>query len=205
MRPTHTILVLISASLLLGGCLPGLGPTEPTKFYMLNSLYTLDPNAQPVARLGDRTVAVGPIDMAEYTDRPQIITRSVENEVQMGDFHKWAEPLKNNFFRVLADNLSILLDTDRIVTFPWKRSTFVDYQVAVDVTRFDGNPGNSAMLRARWMIFGDDGRKLLLSKHLTLTEPINGSAIADLVSAQSRILVQFSRQIAESIRTLADQ
>jgi uncharacterized protein len=106
---------------------------------------------------------------------------------------------------VLADNLSILLDTDRVVTFPWRRSTFVDYQVAVDVTRFDGNLGNSAMLRARWMIFGDDGRKLLSSKHLTITEPIKGSDIEALVSAQSRILEQFSRQIAESIRTLADQ
>jgi uncharacterized lipoprotein YmbA len=205
MRPSNTIIALMSVSLLLGGCLPGLGPTEPTKFYLLNSLYTLDPNAQPVARMGDRTIGVGPINMAEYIDRPQIITRSVANEVQLGEFHKWAEPLQNSFFRVLADNLAILLDTDRIVTFPWNRSTFVDYQVAVDVGRFDGNLGNSAMLRARWMIFGDDGRKLLSSKHVTITEPINGSNIEDLVSAQSRILVELSRQIAESIRTLANQ
>ncbi len=205
MRPSHAIIVFMSASLLLGGCLPGLGPTEPTKLYLLNSLYALEPNAQPVARLGDRTIAVGPVDLPQYTDRPQIITGSVQNEVQIGEFHRWAEPLKNNVFRVLADNLSVLLDTDRIVAFPWKQSTFVDYQIAVDVARFEGNLGNSAVLRARWMIFGDDGRKLLSSKHLTITEPINGSDISDLVSAQSRILAQFSRQIAESIRTLADQ
>jgi uncharacterized lipoprotein YmbA len=205
MRPSHSLIALMSVSLFLGGCLPGVGPTEPTKYYLLNSLYTLTPDAQPVARLSDRTIAVGPIDLAEYTDRPQIVTRSTQNEVQVGQFHSWAEPLQNGFFRVLADNLSILLDTDRIVTFPWRRSTFVDYQVAVDVNRFDGNPGKSATLRARWMIFGDDGRKLLSSKHVTITEPVNGSAVEDLVSAQSRILEQFSRQIAESIRTLASQ
>ena len=204
MRPIRTIIFLISANLVLSGCLPGRGPTEPTKFYMLNSLYALDSNAQPVARLGDRTIAVGPVDLPEYTNRPQIITRSVQNEVQIGDFDKWAEPLKNNVFRVLADNLAILLDTDRIVAFPWKRSTFVDYQVAVDVARFDGSLGERVVLRTRWMIFGDDGRNLLSSKHLAVTEPISGNTIADLVSAQSRVLAELSRRIAENIRDLSN-
>jgi uncharacterized lipoprotein YmbA len=38
-----------------------------------------------------------------------------------------------------------------------------------------------------------------------VTEPINGSKIADLVSAQSRILAELSRQIAENIRSLSSR
>ncbi len=205
MRQIHAIIVLMCVSLLLAGCLPAKGPSEPTKLYVLNSLHTLDPNAQPIARIGERIIAVGPIEMPEYTNRPQIITRSVKNEVQIGEFEKWAEPVKTLFFRVLADNLSILLDTDRVVAFPWKRATFVDYQVTVDVTRFDGNLGEDSVLRARWMIFGDDGRELLLSRHSTITEPSNGGDINALVSAKSRALAQFSREIAESIRGLSNR
>jgi uncharacterized lipoprotein YmbA len=181
------------------GCLGAKGPSQQTKFYVLNSLYSLEKIETPVAKTPNITIGVGPVDLPKYINRPHIVTRAIQNEIQIEEFERWAEPIDSNFFRVLADNLSILLQTDNIVSFPAKRSTKVDYQVAVTVTRFDGVVGKNALLRARWSIYGENGEKKLISKHSVYKQPVNGEELKDLVSAQSLALAHFSYDIAQAI------
>jgi uncharacterized lipoprotein YmbA len=181
------------------GCLGAKGPTQSTKFYVLNSLYSLEKKEALVAKMPNITIGVGPVELPKYINRPHIVTRAIQNEIQIEEFERWAEPIDSNFFRVLADNLSILLQTDNIVSFPAKRSTNVDYQVAVTVTRFDGVVGENALLRARWSIYGENGEKKLTSKHSVYKQPVNGEELKDLVSAQSLALAHFSNDIAQAI------
>lgn len=195
----YKILLLCIFLLFLTGCLGAKGPVQPTKFYVLNSLYSLENTEQTVAKMPDITIGVGPVELPKYINRPHIVTRAVENEIQIEEFERWAEPIDSNFFRVLADNLSILLQTDNIVSFPAKRSTKVDYQVAVTVTRFDGVVGKNVLLRARWSIFSENGEKKLISKHSVYKKPVNGEKLTDLVSAQSLALANFSYDVAQAI------
>jgi uncharacterized lipoprotein YmbA len=181
------------------GCLGAKGPTQSTKFYVLNSLYSLEKKEALVAKMPNITIGVGPVELPKYINRPHIVTRAIQNEIQIEEFERWAEPIDSNFFRVLADNLSILLQTDNIVSFPAKRSTKVDYQVAVTVTRFDGVVGENALLRARWSIYGENGEKKLISKHSVYKQPVIGEELKDLVSAQSLALAHFSNDIAQAI------
>jgi len=148
------------------------------------------------------TIGVGPVDLPKYINRPHIVTRAIQNEIQIEEFERWAEPIESNFFWVLADILSILLQTDNIVSFPAKRSAKVDYQVAVTVTRFDGVVGESALLRERWSIYGRNGEKKLISKHSVYKKPVSGEELKDLVSAQSLALAHFSYDIAQAIAGL---
>ncbi len=195
----YKITFLAIALLILTGCLGAKGPSQQTKFYVLNSLYSLEKIETPVAKTPNITIGVGPVDLPKYINRPHIVTRAIQNEIQIEEFERWAEPIDSNFFRVLADNLSILLQTDNIVSFPAKRSTKVDYQVAVTVTRFDGVVGKNALLRARWSIYGENGEKKLISKHSVYKQPVNGEELKDLVSAQSLALAHFSYDIAQAI------
>jgi uncharacterized lipoprotein YmbA len=195
----YKITFLAIALLILTGCLGAKGPSQQTKFYVLNSLYGLEKKETPVAKMPNITIGVGPVDLPKYINRPHIVTRAIQNEIQIEEFERWAEPIDSNFFRVLADNLSILLQTDNIVSFPAKRSTKVDYQVAVTVTRFDGVVGENALLRARWSIYGENGEKKLISKHSVYKQPVNGEELKDLVSAQSLALAHFSYDIAQAI------
>jgi uncharacterized lipoprotein YmbA len=195
----YKITFLAIALLILTGCLGAKGPSQQTKFYVLNSLYSLEKKETPVAKMPNITIGVGPVDLPKYINRPHIVTRAIQNEIQIEEFERWAEPIDSNFFRVLADNLSILLQTDNIVSFPAKRSTKVDYQVAVTVTRFDGVVGENALLRARWSIYGENGEKKLISKHSVYKQPVNGEELKDLVSAQSLALAHFSYDIAQAI------
>lgn len=185
------------------GCLGAKGPSQPTKFYVLNSLYSIEKMEKTVANMPDITIGVGPVELPKYINRPHIVTRAVQNEIQIEEFERWAEPIDSNFFRVLADNLSILLQTDNIVSFPAKRSTKVDYQVAVTVTRFDGVVGEKTLLRARWSIYSQNGEKKLISKHSEYNRPVNGEELKDLVSAQSFALAHFSQDIAQAIADIS--
>jgi uncharacterized lipoprotein YmbA len=80
----------------------------------------------------------------------------------------------------------------------------VTYQVAMDITQFDGMPGGDVILRTRWGIFGDSAKKILANKQTVLNEPTRGNTITDMVSAQSRLLEKLSREVAEEIKKLEE-
>ncbi|UCF93534.1 MAG: membrane integrity-associated transporter subunit PqiC [Desulfobacterales bacterium] len=199
--------LIMGASLLVGGgCLNlGQGSSPPTRFFVLNSLYSFEKHLTPIANLPDITIGVGPIALPQYLDRPQIVTRDSQNEIQMAEFAQWAGPLKENFASVLAENLSILLATQRIESFPWNRALPIDYQIAVEVTRFEGVPGKNALLRARWTILDQDGKTVLIKRQSILNEPTGDDQIAALVEAESRTVANLSREIAAAIKNLAKE
>ena len=185
--------VLISAcGLLASGC-----SSPPTRFYVLSTL----PEATPASAAAGRDVAVGvgPLELPDYLDRPQIVTRSGQNELSLAEFDNWAEPLKDNTTQVLAENLAVLLPSKKIATYPWRRSTAIDFQVAVKVTRFDHTLGGETVLSARWSILGGDGGKELLSRESRYTERPSGDSYSATVAAMNRALAQFSRDVASAI------
>ena len=148
------------------------------------------------------SIGVGPVRVADYLDRSEIVIRVASNEIQITESDQWAEPLRQNISRVLADNLSNLLCTRVVVLFPWNASAAIDYQVEVDVTRFDGRLGGNSTLEARWMAFRSGRpKKLVASRKVVFTEPADGRDYRALVASESRALEALSRDIAEALQT----
>jgi len=210
MRPSKfrlTIAFVLAFALALSGCLGG-GPsqTPATRFFVLNSLYNTENQAQPapITVLKDASVGIGPIRLSQALDRPQIILRTSHNEIKVADLERWAAPLNENITNVLVDNLSILLSTGEILKFPWKATIPIDYQIVMDITRFDGMPAGNVDLRARWGVLGDNGRKVLAKGKSVLTEPVEGDTIAEMVSAQSRLVAKLSQDVALEIKKLEE-
>jgi uncharacterized lipoprotein YmbA len=136
-----------------------------------------------------------------YLDRPQIVTRKGTNELHVAELDRWAEPLKENFSRVLVENLSALLQTEHMLLFPWKGSAPPVYSVAVDVTRFEREPGGSVVFRARWTLTREKERKVLARKTSTFTKPVGkDGSYGELVAAKSEALADLSAEIASAIR-----
>jgi hypothetical protein len=134
-----------------------------------------------------------------YLDRSDIVTRGSQNEVEIADFAQWAGPLPENFSRVLAENLSVLLATDKIAIFPFSRTNIIDYNVAIYVTRFDGSPGDKAHLRARWSILDRKRRESLYEKHSVVTHPTENETTEALIAAKSKTVSDLSREIANAM------
>jgi hypothetical protein len=192
------IFTLCVSSFMLSGCTR----SKPAKFYLLHPLQEAAAEKQSARSL---SIGVGPVQMPEYLDRPQIVTRVSPGEVRLADFERWAEPLKGNFSRVLGENLSQLLATDRIAIFPWTGAPQIDYRILVEVIKFDGAPGTAVQLSARWSVIDEEAKKTLTEKKSEITIPAEGQDFGGLVAAQSKAVAALSREIAGAITTAAQR
>ena len=198
-----TILLLAVSMLIIIGCLGlGGGTRTPTKFYVLHSMQSSEDEVRPIAKLPDTSIGVGPVRLPQYLDRPQIVRRSGQNQLELAEFAQWAEPIRVNFSRVLAENLGILLDTKKISLFPWLKTTKIDYQIILEITRFDGGQGNNALLRASWSIFGKDSKERLVHNYSSYSEPVEANDTEALVAAQGQTVKHLSRDIAQALQAL---
>jgi uncharacterized lipoprotein YmbA len=183
---------------LLFGC----ATTAPSKFYTLHAL-TNEVAGERAVNVQDAVgVGIGPLSLPALLDRPQIVTRTSSHELRFAEFDRWAEPLDQNLYRVLTENMSILLNTDHVYTYPWKSSAKIDYQVAIDVIRFDVTSDGEASLVARWTVYGGEGREVLLKKKSHFKESASAKDYHSLVSALNKTLEDFSHEVAESIKSL---
>jgi uncharacterized lipoprotein YmbA len=178
---------------------PGCAETQPANFYTLSSLQGGDGAAGSGGR--GPAIGVGPITLPKYVDRPQIVTRSSPNRLELAEFHKWAEPLRDIFSRIVANNLATLMTTDQVITLPRRRSVPIDYQVEIDVTQFDTSVTGNTVLAARWTLFGKDGKKPLLMQESKISSAAaNPKDYESVVAAMSRAVEALSREIAQAIR-----
>lgn len=180
----------------------GCGTSQPSHFYLLRAMSPASASGLSEMKPTSLSLGLGPVTLPKYLDRPQIVTKSGAHEVELAEFHKWAEPLSENVSHVLAENLSAILSTDRIEQYPWRRTTTMDYQIVVDVLRFDGTRGGEAALAARWSLLGDDGKTVFIRKTTRMTHNPTSQDYEGLVEAMSQNLEVLSREMAEAIKAL---
>ena len=186
-------LSLIAVALLtMAGC----GSTRPSNFYQLD-----EPAATRLSGL-ERGIAVGvgPVNVATYLDRPQIVIRGVGHQLELSEFNRWVEPLTDSISRVIIVNLSNMLETTRVYKIPRRNKTILlEFRVEIDIARFDGELGGDALLVARWTLYGPQG-KALLTKVSIIRDSSGGEGFDKLIAAQNRALQKLSREIVASIR-----
>src|SRR5215831_15662599 len=124
----------------------------PRRLYVLTPLTPMEPISRGPGT-HDVALGVGPVELPQYVNRPEIVTGRDSPVLQSAAVAEWAEPLRDGFTRVLAENLSLLLATDRVVMFPWQ-SGIPEYQVVVNVLQFLGQPGGDVTLVAFWSLLG---------------------------------------------------
>lgn len=188
------LLAAAAALLAVSGC--G-APTPPPTFYQLE-----EPASAQVGGAGHgAAIGIGPLNVAAYLDRPQIVTRATTHKLKLSEANVWAEPLKESILRVIAVNLSNMLDTNRVFRVPRRdRSIALAFRVAADIARFDGTLGGDVHLTARWTLY--DGKdKALVTRVTIVTEPAAGQGYDTLIAAQNDALQALSREIAEAVKS----
>lgn len=196
--PHGTVLLIGIVLLFLGGC----AGTEPSRFYTLSAMQDADAGQKAVTEEKDISIGIGPVTIPDSLKRPQIVTITSQNELTLAEFDRWAGSLEENISMVLAEHLSVLLNTDSVFMFPWKRLISIDYQVVVEIIRLDGTLGGEAVLVARWTLFEEDGKKILLKRRSHYREQTAGQDYGALVAAMSRTFAGLSREIAGEIAAL---
>ena len=186
------VIFLVLCAMTLAGCLSP--RRDDSKFFVLSPV-----GADP-ASIGSRQILVGlgPIKMPAYLDRQEVVTRVAPNRLELSGENRWAEPLDSDFTRVLAQNLASDLGTQRITFYPWYNTTLVDYQVKINVYRFESDKDGKVDLTAHWQVLSGTG-KLLIVRDSSYTETAKPGDAADSAAAMSRALGRLSRDIASAI------
>jgi uncharacterized lipoprotein YmbA len=180
-------------ALALAGCL---GASRPVDFY------NLTPLPRPIKRLEaapGTIIAVPPVMIPQYIDRPQIVTRTDENQIALSEFNRWGGTLKDELTYVLVENLNILLAERRANVMIDILAFDPTYLVTVTVNRFDGQLGDTVWLSAAWTIRDQKAKKMLAVKTSAIQEKAAAEGYDALIAAESQAVAALSREIAAEL------
>ena len=193
--PLAWALILVATTVWLAGC----ARSPAARFYTLNPLGRQEAKA-PFGRTPDPvSVTIAPVEIPDYLDRPQIVTREGRNGLKLAEFDRWGGSLGDNIAAVLAENLTILLGSDRVFAHHRVRGEKTDYGVVLRILRLDCVPGDQVLLKAQWTVSAGPEGKGGATHVSTVTERLSDSRYDTLVAAVSSTLGQVSREIAREI------
>lgn len=206
---------LMFSSLFVALCL--LGCSSPkTSYYRMSS----NPiSAAPAANTKLR-IMVGPVNIPASMDRPQLVTQSGANEVQVHEYHRWAGTLKGDIGQVVTSKLAQDLGTSDVWSFSQSTQAQFDYQILVDVQNLDSSDKGNVVLDVLWTIkpspqvtaieqtkktsknvsshyANSQCKNGPLTKRSVVSETISGSGFDALVAAQSRAFSKVGDDIAK--------
>ena len=196
-RRTSSVLLMMTA-LLLAGCVGGRSPSA--RFFQLQPAESLTPTAKTPLNAG-YAVILRPVSLDPYLNRPQMVNRISPYEIKYREFERWAEPLDGNITRVLAENLRRLLQTDRVAIFPHAASDLTNITVNVDISRFEGTPGDQAILHAAWVVRIEPNGKAASQYH-DFRALVAHPRIEETAAAQADLLTDLSHAIAADILSI---
>jgi uncharacterized protein len=159
------------------------------------SFYMLTPDG-PAPNKGGDAIGVGPVTVAEYADRPNLILAESGHRLGISDDHRWAGDVSSAVARVTATNLGRRWGTGQVKTYPWRGEDGLRKQVTLDIRQFHGDVDGHAVLEAGWRVYSLPDRRLLASQTFTGFEPLEEDGYDALVAAQSRLLARMADEIA---------
>lgn len=182
-------IVLLASFILLSAC----GTTPPTNFYTLSA--EIPQVTPPTSATNKVVVGIGPVEVADYLDRNQIVTRSGQTRLNLTEVDHWAGPMENNIANILAINLSRLLPDTRPIARPWPDAD-TEYRVLLKISRFDSDPAGRVQLNASWAIQLEHTHDIAVIREANISQPPAGKDYDGITQSMSLALATLSEEIA---------
>lgn len=161
--------------------------------------YLLTPDG-PAPSGGGPGIGVGPVALAGYIDRPNLVVARSPHQLDVAADHRWAGDLSSAIARVTAANLGRRLGTGNLLVWPWRGDQDIAHQVVLDIRQFHGTADGEAIIEAGWRAHELPSRKVAASRTFTAREPLRADGHAALVAAQSKLLARLADDIASVLR-----
>jgi len=177
--------------------------TPAVRYYTLNPFSEMQPDISQTVSETTLAIGVGPVEFPRFLDRPQIVTRKSQQRIAVSEFHRWAGSFSEDFLRVLAKNISMLLPADRVVAYPWTDHFSPTYRIQLTVEQFDGRFGGDVVLNVTWSVWNQKDANKPVIRHTSVKEPLSTEDYDALVAAQSRAIATLSRAIVDEIERVS--
>ena len=166
-----------------------------SQFYVMNS------NNLSSLSTKKMNIAVARVDVPDMLNKSQMVIYDDNSiEVQILEFHRWAEVFPNMIQSTVTNDLMAYLPNSFV------RDTYFDndtaqYNISIEINRIEAHKGGDVRLSAWWNIRNNQGKIIKQVQH-TYISHTKGNSMSDLVDAQTDAVHQMSRDIAENLLSL---
>jgi uncharacterized lipoprotein YmbA len=173
-----------------------------SKFY---HLYPTIPVKEGSFRVSKRVIGVAEVKLADYIDKPQIVTQKDNSRVDIHEKENWAGDFAKNIQEVITQNLNrLLFKKYTFIALPAEEVSDDKYRIFVSIDRFDSKD-TEVTLDGRWSIKKIPEDSILIMKKFHYT--INGENLKDKdeklkenIALRSILLEKLSKDIAKFIK-----
>lgn len=184
---------------LLCSFLIGCTHSPQKKYYYLNTMSEEQNTPKPSSDNITTVIGIGPVDIADYLHRSQIIYTQTNNLLSVADNDYWAEPLDKGIARVIALNL-IQRNANRSFTyFPWRSGDKPHYSLRIQINSLT-RANNEASIIATWELMDNNTKANLQRRNFIRTTPVESGA-KNLAQAYSKLLAELADEMDEALRT----
>jgi len=187
------IIEIISVSLALSAC----SVSPKSNIYLLKAI---EPVQAKLVAQKPISIYLQSVNFPDYLDRPQMVLRKDAVTLDIEQFQRWGEPLNISFERVFRENLEMRLVPAKVLSKKTFSAMVFDYQLAINVSRFDTNAQQQAIFQLNWTILNGLGDKILFSSQEVITVPINTDSFQARVEAQSEAVAILADKVVVQLR-----
>lgn len=205
MKPTGFLyyVSVILLSFACNGCLSVSNSPVP-RFYTLRSINN-NGESKKFNIASKVIIGIGPIEIPEYQNRPQIVTQDKDGLLKFAQFERWGESLDSGLARLILENLTVAFPQAEFQIFPCNFAIPLDYQLMVNVVQLESQLDKEVSLVAQWTIIDSKTKEMLLTKRSQIDQAIDPHTYAGLAQALSKAGSLLSAEMAESLEKISRQ
>lgn len=169
---------------------------DTTRFYTLKSI-----DSQVVSKYEITTglsISIQSLLVPRLLDRPQIISRIGDNEINRSEFHQWGGSVVEEITHLLTDTMEYeFSDSDYFILRSDSRIR-PKYRLYIEIKRLDGTLGEAAHIELVWLL---ESLETELSLHglVQHRETLIGRDYANYVSALRTLILKSSLSLADQL------
>ncbi len=182
--PLKRTLLFLSLATVILAC----SSSPKTSFYQLKPINTSKIEQQKL-NLKAFSILISPIKFPEYLDYPQIVIRKSDFKFQLSENHHWAEPLENEFTRVLIANINNRIAPNQVFEFSQSKANQAEIHLSIEVLQLDANTAKQAILVVKWASRKGESIKWATK---TFKTAVKSNSYESKVKAQSLVIALFS-------------
>ena len=144
------------------------------------------------------SVLVGPIKLADYLQREQILQRQSDGRLLYSQQGRWAGGLEEEIGQLLLAQIAANGNNSQVSLYPDRVGIKPGAQVLVSINRLDSGTQLPAVLQAQWRLLDVQGKQRA-SRMLSLEQEHDGSLVGQ-VKAQSLLLQQLAQEVSQALQ-----
>ncbi len=186
-------------ALIISACAPS---SPPSRFYLLEpgqfDKHAKMPTRSPV------TIIIESVKLAEYLNRPQIVTAVAENQYHFSETNRWAEALEDNIQRIVQLNLHQLLPFPVATTSTGLGDNVAIYYLNLKITDSYMNREGQVKVNVFWRLYSQNGSGEVAQSFQCKRQAASND-YPGMVFAMNQCVNELTTQLADEIKVFKTQ